>query len=438
MKQKNKIIKEKTFVSIIVSTVLILLVKFVGFIKESILAYNFGTSKELDLYLMMMLLSFFFVTPVAGALSTMLTPLIKSEIFKTPTENAIIFSSKFIHFIFKYVLFLNVIGLSIFLLVHLFAEASLFGRLTYHYFLPLTAYFTGISIVCGGVLISLEQHRKLNLIPATVPVCIITFLVFFPHLDALAMLVAGTVCGYFLEMVFNFFATKNYIRLFEKLQPIPKNDEKVARKQIILLVASTAILNLNLVIDQIMAQLAGDGAVASVSFGNKITLGIISVLAVFWIVLYPKFSELIHKKEFLRLRKKYIFWNILIIGVGFPICCLLAIYSEGIIKLLFERGKFDSSTTQIVGQIQYYYLLHIPFYVLCMLSSRMASAMLQNSGLLNINLIALIVNVSLNFILINYFGVIGISIATLITYSVMSVIWLIYVLRLVNKQTVLI
>ena len=71
-----------------------------------------------------------------------------------------------------------------------------------------------------------------------------------------------------------------------------------------MLVGSAIIMNACIIVDQIMAVLAGPGSVAAVSFGNRLTLGLISITAVIWVVLYPVFSRLVSQKNFNQLRQK--------------------------------------------------------------------------------------------------------------------------------------
>ena len=44
------------------------------------------------------------------------------------------------------------------------------------------------------------------------------------------------------------------------------------------------------IVDQTMAVLAG-GAVAMISFGNRLTLGLLSLSSVLWTVLFPQFID---------------------------------------------------------------------------------------------------------------------------------------------------
>ena len=169
-----------------------------------------------------------------------------------------------------------------------------------------------------------------------------------------------------------------------------------------MLVGSAIVMNTCIIVDQIMAVLAGPGSVAAVSFGNRLSLGLISIAAVIWVVLYPVFSRLVNQQNFSQLRQQLFQSATLILVVGLPICILIAYFSPEITRLLFERGEFDSAATEIVSRIQMFYVLHIPFYVVVMVCIKVANAYQNNSYLMIANLASLALNVILNLLFIRW------------------------------------
>ena len=412
---------------IIASGALTLFVKSVGFLKETSIAYHFGLSQELDDYIYVMLWSLFFVTPVAGSISTLLTPIVKQSLHQNPLNISLLIS-KLIRLIAIYCSTLNVLAIVASLAMYVSPYRNILPNFeVILYLVPLTAYFSGISIVCGGLLIAEEKHKTFNIIPITVPFSIIICLNTFPDLKPLERLVLGTCAGFLFEMALNLIAINKRITIWQRLDRLPSQTLNKIYSQLPSLIGASIILNMNLVIDQLMAKLVGAGAISAISFGNKITLGLVSILATLWIVLYPIFSDFITKKQFSKLRVKVFFWCGLTLAIGIPACALLANYSNDIIRLTFERGAFNSNSTQIVGEIQYFYLLHIPFYVVCVICSRVANASLKNRHVLYLNTAALMLNGTLNFLFIEHYGAVGIAMATLISYLMMSIAWLIYV-----------
>ena len=174
-----------------------------------------------------------------------------------------------------------------------------------------------------------------------------------------------------------------------------------------------------------MATLAAEGAVAMINFGNRISLGLISILAIVWAVLYPYFINYASINDFKSLRKSLGIFSLLIVILMVPFCGILAFFSEEIISILYERGAFIKKDTIIVANIQIFYFLHLPLYALCMICTRVVNA-LENTHIILIgNILLLILNVVFNLFLIDQYGVIGIPIATLVSYSLMALFWFI-------------
>ena len=160
----------------------------------------------------------------------------------------------------------------------------------------------------------------------------------------------------------------------------------------------------------------------------------ISITAVIWVVLYPAFSRLVSQKNFNQLRQKLFENAILVFLIGIPTCIFIAYFSPEITRLLFERGQFDPAATAIVSEIQMFYVLHIPFYVVVMISMKVANAFQNNNYLMTANLLLLALNVVFNLLFIELMGVAGIALATLVAYFVMVIYWLMIANRLITNQ----
>ena len=410
-------------------------VKLIGFLKEMLLASKFGLSEQLDNYLLAMLWVLFLITPVAGAYSTILTPLIVTYQKQQEHRSVLTIVRMFLRAIIKYsLIFLLLCGAILFLFFHYNGELPLFSQ-NYEFLilLPISV-FSGISIVCGGVLIANSKTKTYTALPASVTLCIVCFLILNPTKNPLFALLMGTTIGYLFEAFLNLLAIKKTIFSFDSLIKIdPRVREKI-KSQLPLIVLSTTIANGCLLVDQFMASLAGPGGISAISFGNKFSLAIISILAVMWVALYPVFSAHIAEKDFNALSLRLSYWLKLILFVGLPSCMVLAFFSEEIVRVLFERGEFDGQSTTIVAPVQSLYIMHIPFYVVCVICSRISNALHLNQANIVFSSLTLILNVYLNLALVSEYGVYGIALATLVTYLLVSVFWTFWTLTLVKKQ----
>ena len=189
------------------------------------------------------------------------------------------------------------------------------------------------------------------------------------------------------------------------------------------------------IVDQTMAGLAGEGAVAMISFGNRLTLGLLSLSSVLWTVLFPQFIDRVINRRFHELRGSLIGLNVLVFVCGLFGCAILAFMSEWITSLIYERGAFTSEDTKIVSQIQIFYFLHIPFYISILINARILNAFEKTKLYLSGNIVLLLCNILLNLTFIEMFGVLGIAMATLVSYCAMAMVWFCTALWLVQSAS---
>ena len=141
------------------------------------------------------------------------------------------------------------------------------------------------------------------------------------------------------------------------------------------LVTAGVVVSGCVVVDQTMAVLAGEGAVAMINFGNRVTLGLLSLVAVIWTVLFPHFIDKVVKRQYRELTQSFSRLIVVILLGGLCVCSGLALASEWMTRFIYERGAFSAEDTLIVADIQALYLLHIPFYMVVVGCGRIMNAL---------------------------------------------------------------
>lgn len=415
--------------AIITSAILSIIIRTIGFFKESAIAYYFGVSQYVDFYLLALIYAIFFVHPIGGALSTLLTQKyieMSEKVSKLASANIYIKSQ-----IFGIGIMIIIISTQVALLEFQFIQNIIetkFGKINmrYIYFLIPIGLISFISLVNGSILTAKKQFKTFTILPVLVPISILVFLFSFPSEFKFEALLIGTLIGFALELLVSKLSLKTVLLKFD-YNLIKKSSRDFSKiiKSMPSLVLSGIIMSGCLIVDQLMAVLAGEGAVAMINFGNRIALGLISILAIVWTVLYPYFIRYTSINDFKSLRKILGIFSLLIVIFLIPLCGSLAIFSEEIISILYERGAFVRKDTIIVANIQMFYFLHLPLYALCMICTRVANALENTQVILIGNILLLISNIIFNLFLIDKYGVIGIPIATLISYSLIALFWFI-------------
>ena len=424
-------------IAIIVSGALGIAVKFLGLLKEAVIANYFGISAEVDFYVLALLITTFLVGPIAGPYGTLLTQKFV-ELYKQSSANVSQLYCQLItwnSYIFIVLIFCFI------LLIALYSNLSNlnFGygehSLLIFYLLSPIALFSALSVLNSAVLAGQKKFGLLTSIPGLVPFFIIVCVTFNITGDHYQSLILGTVLGYGAECALSFSFNKKLLifgknKAFDYTNPV---FEKIKHSFFPLFTAKLVMAGC-LVIDQFMAGLAGEGSVSIINYSNRIPLGLISILAVVWTVLFPIFSELVSEKSYLKLLKLYIRSVSFCFGFLVLLCLVLMRFSDEIISIIFQRGAFTEEDALFVSSVQSIYFLFIPFFVVCTLSARVANSYQKHRLVLACNVGALSINIVFNLIFIESFGVIGIAYATVISYAIMAIVWLISSIKLISSH----
>lgn len=412
---------------IAVSTLISVLVRFVGLAKEATIANYLGVSATTDFYVISLIMVTFFVGPVVGALSPILTRKIRELCRTGVTEPGVILVTRILA---SSLLMMTVLTLVVFLLADaLFpAQSTAQDAATVDVHLRLwlmpIGVLSAVTVITCAILTAEEKFATQSSMPVLVSFTVIISCVLAPAHLVIPLIFIGTSLGYLLEATVAAIIIRKYLFAPSKKALASGAQEFFGLvKQWPALAISGLLINACIVIDQTMATLAGDGAVAMINFGNRVTLGILTLGSILWTVIFPRFIDNVLHKQFVELRWMLLCVQTIVIVLGLTGCALLAFSSEWIVSMLFERGAFTQQNTKTVAIIQAIYFLHIPFYISFFISARILNAFEKLRLYFLSNLTMLICNVFFNILFMNIFGVIGIAIATLVSYTAMSAVW---------------
>lgn len=294
-------------------------------------------------------------------------------------------------------------------------------ELTLSLFYPLAAVVitSGLSAMLAAVLGAHERFAAVAVAPVAIPLGTLAVFWTFDEQFGVQALAAGTVVGFVAELGILVVAARR-LRLFvwPSFGPLGPEVRHVGA-QYLPVAVSGLLMSSSLVVDQSMAASLGSGQVSILNYGGKIVAVVLSAVAVsLSTVLFPRFSRLIASGRPHELRRTIRLYARLIVLASIPGVALLALVSEPLVRLLFQRGAFTPDTTAAVTDVQLWLLPQIPFYVLAMLGARVLSALDGNPIVLRIGALNLLVNVVGNYVLMQWFGVTGIAMATSLMYVI--------------------
>ena len=396
--------------------------KLASAVKELVVAGYFGTGEMIDAFLIAFLLPMFAINVLAGSFSAAMMPTyIRTRDGAGAAAARQLFSSvMLLAVLFLIVTALLLAALAPALLPLLgsgFSEQTMALTQSLFYGLLPVLVLTGIGHLYATAMNAGERFALVALAPAITPMCAVLALLLLVDKWGIHALVAGTLLGAALELI-----VLARVAMRRDIPLLPRwggmNDElRLVMGQYTPMVAGAFLMSSTVLVDQAMAAMLESGSVATLNYANKVVALFLGFGATaLGTAVLPHFSRLIANGEWSALRHTFKTYVRLIIFTTLPITALLLFFSEPIIELLFERGAFTAQDTRQVAQVQTYYLLQLPFYMLGILGVRLISALAKNKILMKIAFVNLIVNIIGNYVLMQYLGVAGIALSTSLVY----------------------
>jgi putative peptidoglycan lipid II flippase len=233
----------------------------------------------------------------------------------------------------------------------------------------------GLSGLVVGVLNSYERFAALALAPLAWNVAIIAVLVglapAFPEGDEIYAYAIGVLVGTVVQLAI----------LCWDLRHTPFRLQRVfewrgARvKHVLLLMLpvtiSLGLINVNLVVNSLFGTLVSDRAPAAIDKAFRIYMlpqGMFSVALT--TVIFPTLSRFAARRAYDDLRATMANGMRQIVLLLLPATAAILVLSEPMIRLIYERGEFDASQTELVATALFWFAFSLPFNGLFLLLTR--------------------------------------------------------------------
>jgi len=433
-------VNRRIFAALLTIGGLTVVVKLASTAKELVVAHQFGTGDALDAFLIAFLLPSFTIQMVAGTFRLALIPTyvqIREQEGQDATQR--LFSSAMV---------LGTASLAaISALLALLAPyvlpimASGFGpeklALTsslFYLFLPALV-ISGLSTIWKAILNAGERFALVALAPIMIPVVAVAVLLVMGGVWGIYALAVGTVIGFVLEAGLLALSLKR-----RKFSLLPRwYGMYPAMRKVINqcppLLATYVFMGSAVFVDQAMAAVLGSGSVSTLNYANRVVGPLLEVggLALGTAVL-PHLSRMSAADDWRGVRHTLKTYTRLILLTTVPLTLILVYFSEPLVGLLFQRGAFTAEDTHLVAQVQAALLLQLPFYMLSTLLVQLVYSTHSNRALMVSAIISLLLDVLLNYALMQYFGVVGIALSTVFVY-IGTLVFLLVMYRRVVRFT---
>ncbi|HZK24310.1 MAG TPA: murein biosynthesis integral membrane protein MurJ [Oscillospiraceae bacterium] len=410
MSKQSSLIKSAGMV-----TVLLVISRLLGFLRESAIAYRFGTTAQADAYLMASTLPLILFLAFNDAVKTAFIP-VYGEYHRTEEGNALaqtVFVLLGAILVVVSMLLVAAAPLVVKLLAPGFEGAQKDLTIVLARIMLPGLLFMGLTGLASGIL-----HIKKNFfIPAITAypsnLLIILTAIIFGARYGIVGLAWGTMAGFASQFLVQVPAVASH-GVFQRANF--QWHHPGIKKILILLppvIIGSAATELKSVIDRIFASLLSTGSIAALNYANRIYLlpnGII-ILALLT-VLYPALVELFAEDKIDDFKYTLHHGIGLIITLIFPIMVGMIILRVPIVRLLFERGVFDAAATQNTAfALAFYSLGLLPLGVM-LLMSRAFYATKDTLTPMLFTFVTMIVNTVLNWLLMKPLAHGGLALGT--------------------------
>lgn len=416
----------------ILMSILTLVSKCFGFLREMVMANYYGTTYVTDAYVMAFTILSVLFGGLIFAISTAYIPLFSKINERKGNTEGDLYTSGIINILLAITIIISIIGIIFSKEIISILASGFHGEtadLASFYIKVLFSYIIFSST--ASILDSYMQYKGIFLPQVIsgylVSICTIAAIVISARYND-HYLAFGVVLGYALRfIVMNRIAKKNNYRHTFTFQ----YDRHI--KEMIVLAIPTFIgsymLYLNQFVDKTIASGLKVGSISALNYAsllNNMIMGI--TITILTTMIYPKLTKANSLQQYDRFNSIISTGLNLVVLIALPCSLGAMIYNDQLIQLVYERGVFDSTATAMTSSAFFYYAAGLLFMSVNDLMIRVYYSIHDMKTPMVYSAIGVIINVILNLILVQYMAHSGLALATSIA-SLCSTVMLYYGLR---------
>ena len=421
--------KNKIFKATFIVMVMTIISRVIGFGRDILAAYHFGVEGSYDIYVASVAIPESVFMIVGLTITTTFIPML-SEIKHSKNKKEMFnFSNNIISILSLISIFIIILGL-IFTkeIVNVFVPNFTAEKIELTIFLTRITLFNIILLCINACFASILQVCEDFVVPALLGIFfnfpIIIYLLLFKEVSIVGLAIANVI-GNLLRVIVqlpSLYKNGYRIRLY-----INVKDEKLKNMIILIIpvIIGAGANSINMLVDKSVASGLVTGSMAALEYSQRIiqfanTAITTSLVSVVYPIMANKLNEG-DKEGFLKyLNKSIVTICLFLVPITFGVMFL----SNDIVKVIYERGKFESNAVILTSMALFGYSIQLPFAgVRDILNSSLFS--MKKTKVTTINgVIGVIINIILSITLSKFFGVLGISIATSVSAIIIALLLL--------------
>jgi putative peptidoglycan lipid II flippase len=195
------------------------------------------------------------------------------------------------------------------------------------------------------------------------------------------------------------------------------SDEWVAfRRAALTLLAGQMLFALTPLVDPFFAARLGEGQVATVSYANRLVLGLLGLIGLgLQRAGLPLLAHLMVSNP-CKARKTVVRWSVAAVVGGSLIGALIAALADPLVAGIFERGQFTAQSREAVAALLRYGMLQVPLFLVGLVMVTALASERAVGFLAIVTAVGMLTKVVFSALLVPRLGVPGLLLATTLMY----------------------
>lgn len=399
------------------------LINILSFVKSLVIAAYYGTSAQLDAYVLSLAPLRLIAGVLVGAIQAVLIPRYLELRCKHDEAHAASVLGTFLLCIAGVLILISGmlwIGSS-------FVAASLGSGFDEELvdFTTSLLKISGILLffsICNDIGIMLFQAHRQFLFTAFIPLVSgigsLVYMIVF-RMQGVPSLLYGLLLGMVIQCGVVFFRARRFFSTHSKqLSPFHPEIRRLFTAMMPLLLGAT-FGHINVVVDQMMASTLPAGSIAALNYANKLhTMLTQMFIMVISTVMLPFLSQQAARQDLKTLKDTFLLASRRIVYILIPISLGIMLIGRDLVQFAFERGQFTVESTVATTGAWIAYTIGLPIQAVGILTARVYNALQENIPLMYVSGAGIGLNIVLNWVFMKFWGHIGIALSTSGVYLV--------------------
>ncbi|MFX0548018.1 murein biosynthesis integral membrane protein MurJ [Hathewaya histolytica] len=415
-----KVRKKSVLVSIGLISILTILSKGFGLLRDVFTAAKFGAGRELDIFFAASNIPMILFMAIGTAISTTFIPLYNDKKYEGQ-EKALEFTNNVLNVFIIVTAIISIIcmifskPISIFLNPGFKGDKLIETALLTKILLP-TLILNSIIYVFNAFLQSQESFTVPSMISLPLNITIILYLLLFGKKYGILGLTIITFIATMMQIIPQIYSIRK--RGYKYKFYVNLKDKLLIKMGIMILpvLLGTSVQQINSFVERGFAGNYSSGSLSALNYAYRVFIIFVDIFAVaISTVIYPIMSRQISDNNLEGMKNTLMKYLINLIILILPISIIVMIQSRSIIFILFERGAFTKESTMITSGVLFFYVIGILAYgirdFLCkaFYTIKDTKTPMINSGF------AMFINIILIIVLQKLIGLNGIALANAIS-----------------------